>query len=162
MWDLFSFSFWADFWQLHHIWVMFVAAFLSATILPGNSEIVFVALATPKVVNGFDINEELIYLILVASVGNTLGSLTTYWIGYLLPPLTQKKTKTKSIYWALEKLQRFGSVFLLLSWLPVVGDVLCAVAGWLRLNFYASAVCIFIGKALRYIGLLLITFPFIY
>ena len=54
MWDIFSFSFWADFWQTHGLWLMFFSAFLSATILPGNSEIVFVSLAAPKVlVDGF-------------------------------------------------------------------------------------------------------------
>ncbi|MDQ6587586.1 MAG: DedA family protein, partial [Haemophilus parainfluenzae] len=41
MWDIFSFSFLADFWQTHGLWLMFFSAFLSATILPGNSEIVF-------------------------------------------------------------------------------------------------------------------------
>ena len=52
MWDIFSFSFWADFWQTHGLWLMFFSAFLSATILPGNSEIVFVSLAVPKVLVG--------------------------------------------------------------------------------------------------------------
>ena len=52
MWDIFSFSFWADFWQTHGLWLMFFSAFLSATILPGNSEIVFVSLAAPKVLVG--------------------------------------------------------------------------------------------------------------
>ena len=52
MWDIFSFSFWADFWQTHGLWLMFLSAFLSATILPGNSEIVFVSLAAPKVLIG--------------------------------------------------------------------------------------------------------------
>ena len=52
MWDIFSFSFWADFWQTHGLWLMFFSAFLSATILPGNSEIVFGSLAAPKVLVG--------------------------------------------------------------------------------------------------------------
>ena len=52
MWDIFSFSFLADFWQTHGLWLMFFSAFLSATILPGNSEIVFVSLAAPKVLVG--------------------------------------------------------------------------------------------------------------
>lgn len=52
MWDIFSFSFLTDFWQTHGLWLMFFSAFLSATILPGNSEIVFVSLAVPKVLIG--------------------------------------------------------------------------------------------------------------
>ena len=52
MWDIFSFNFWADFWQTHGLWLMFFSAFLSATILPGNSEIVFISLAAPQVLVG--------------------------------------------------------------------------------------------------------------
>ena len=47
--------------------------------------------------------------------------------------------------------QRFGPSALLLSWLPGVGDPLCAVAGWLRLPFWPCVACMAIGKCLRYI-----------
>jgi membrane protein YqaA with SNARE-associated domain len=58
--------------------------------------------------------------------------------------------------------RRFGPAALLLSWLPVVGDPLCAVAGWLRLSFWPSVLFMAIGKFFRYLvmtGLLMWVFP---
>ena len=74
MWDIFSFSFWADFWQTHGLWLMFFSAFLSATILPGNSEIVFISLAAPKVLVGSLLSADIFWLVFLATAGNTLGS----------------------------------------------------------------------------------------
>ena len=91
MWDIFSFSFWADFWQTHGLWLMFFSAFLSATILPGNSEIVFVSLAAPKVLVGSLLSADIFWLVFMATAGNTLGSLTTYWIGRWFPKNWQQK-----------------------------------------------------------------------
>lgn len=50
---------------------------------------------------------------------------------------------------------------LLLSWLPVVGDLFCAIAGWLRLNFVTSSLFIFLGKMVRYVALLFLSTPFL-
>ena len=114
------------------------SAFLSATLLPGNSEIVLVALLHqapglkwPAVV--------------VASIANTLGGLTTYAIGRLFP----QPTPGRATAW----LQRYGPPALLLSWVPVVGDGLCVAAGWLRQNVAAVLLFIAAGKAARYVAL---------
>ena len=96
MWDIFSFSFWADFWQTHGLWLMFFSAFLSATILPGNSEIVFVSLAAPKVLLGSLLSADIFWLVFLATAGNTLGSLTTYWIGRWFPKIDSKNDRTLS------------------------------------------------------------------
>ena len=122
MWDIFSFSFWADFWQTHGLWLMFFSAFLSATILPGNSEIVFVSLAAPKVLVGSLLSADIFWLVFLATAGNTLGSLTTYWIGRWFPKIDSKNDRT---LWVINKIQRYGSITLLLSWLPIIGDVFC-------------------------------------
>ena len=94
MWDIFSFSFLADFWQTHGLWLMFFSAFLSATILPGNSEIVFVSLAVPKVLVGSLLSADIFWLVFMATAGNTLGSLTTYWIGRWFPKIDSKNDRT--------------------------------------------------------------------
>jgi membrane protein YqaA with SNARE-associated domain len=60
-------------------------------------------------------------------------------------------------YWA----DRLGPLALLFSWLPVIGDPLCAVAGWLRLPFWPSVVCMAIGKAVRYITLTVVLTRFV-
>jgi membrane protein YqaA with SNARE-associated domain len=116
---------------------LFAAAFLSATILPGNSEIVLfqVLRAHPG---------HLAAALAVATAGNTLGSMTTYLLGRLLP---HRLPKARALAW----LQRYGAAVLLLAWLPVVGDALCAAAGWLRIRWYTALAAIAAGKLARYL-----------
>ena len=145
-----------EIWQQHALWLMFASAFLSATVLPGNSESVFLALAVPKVTFGSLLSADVFSLVFIATLGNGLGSLTTYALGRWLPKFDGKNNRT---LWVIKKLERYGAFALLLSWLPIVGDLFCAVAGWLRLNFVASCVAIFLGKLLRYVALLLLSAP---
>ncbi|BFU60691.1 MULTISPECIES: YqaA family protein [Rodentibacter] len=156
--DWLSFEFWATFLQSHALWLMFASAFLSATVLPGNSEVVFVSLAMPKLAFGSVFSTEIFWLVFIATLGNGLGGLTTYAIGRWLPKFEGKNDRT---LWVMEKLQRYGAVALLLSWLPVIGDIFCAVAGWLRLNVMASCLFIFLGKLIRYVMLLFLSSPFL-
>lgn len=114
---------------------LFASSFLSATVLPGNSEaalLAFLAYAPQWSPTA----------LAVATVGNTAGGLTTYVLGRLLPaPPT-----TRAVAW----LQRAGPAALLLSWLPLVGDGLCLASGWLRQNMVAATVFMAIGKLARY------------
>ena len=117
---------------------LFAAAFVSATVLPANSEIVLLA-----VVKGYP--ERLWTAIAVATLGNTLGGLTTYGIGRLLP---QKRLPPER---QLAPVRRWGAWALLLSWVPIVGDALCAAAGWLRVPLGRATAAIALGKAARYV-----------
>lgn len=148
----------SDFWQTHALWLMFASAFLSATVLPGNSEIIFIALAIPKLALGTWLSTDIFLLLFMATLGNGLGSLTTYGIGRWLPQFRPKNHRT---LWVMRQLQRYGSLTLLLSWLPIVGDLFCALAGWLRLNFIVSCFFIFLGKLVRYVALLFLSVPFL-
>lgn len=114
---------------------LFASAFLSATLLPGNSEVVFVALLhhAPELEGR---------ALAVATVGNALGGLTSYLVGRLLPGPHEGR--------ALAWLARYGPPALLLSWVPVVGDGLCVASGWLRQNVFAAAAFIATGKFVRY------------
>ncbi|CAH0538599.1 YqaA family protein [Vibrio marisflavi] len=122
------------------LWVLFIIGFLSATLLPGGSEATLLATLSlhqyhPSIV------------VLVASVGNTLGGLTNYWLGLWIPNRTDKeKHGHKALLW----LNKYGYWTLLFSWLPVIGDPLCLAAGWLRMKLIPSTIMIFVGKALRY------------
>ncbi|HEX5629720.1 MAG TPA: YqaA family protein [Usitatibacteraceae bacterium] len=118
------------------LWALFASAFVSSTILPGNSEIVLAA-----VVKGG--GTPLAAAIAVATLGNTLGGMTTYGIGRLLPSRIPEGK-------AIARVRHFGAPALLLSWLPFVGDALCAAAGWLRLNWIACTLAMAAGKAARY------------
>jgi membrane protein YqaA with SNARE-associated domain len=115
---------------------LFLASFLAATVLPGGSEIALLALIHSR--------PDLFWpAIAVATVGNTLGSMSTYGFGRLLP------NKVRPI--DVIRLHRFGYWALLFAWLPIVGDALALAAGWLRLNPWWSLLAFAIGKSLRYL-----------
>jgi membrane protein YqaA with SNARE-associated domain len=117
------------------LWTLFVTSFLAATLLPGGSEAVFYAVLR--------FHPETLWMALaVATLGNTLGGMSSYLIGRLIP---QKKPLK-----GLATLQRYGSPALLLSWVPFVGDPLCVAAGWLRVNVWLALVFIAAGKLARY------------
>ena len=126
------------------IWGMFFSAFISSTLAPGGSELVLAYL-----LNQAEIPVGL--LLLVATVGNTLGALTTWLLGvwaarrYPLDKLADEKQRK-----AVQTVRRFGVPILLLSWLPLVGDGFCFAAGWLRMSFLASLLAIALGKLGRY------------
>ncbi|HEX9391637.1 MAG TPA: YqaA family protein [Usitatibacteraceae bacterium] len=118
------------------LWGLFISAFVSATILPGNSEIVLVAVLAKH-------PQTFWAAIAVATIGNTLGGITSYWLGRLIPD----KADSRALNW----LRRYGSSLLLLSWVPLVGDAICVAAGWLRLPAWRSALLLAIGKLARYL-----------
>ena len=84
--------------------------------------------------------------LLVATLANTAGGMSTYLLGRLLP--------RKEVPARLATVQRWGSLSLLLSWAPLLGDALCAAAGVLRLNWLACMLWMAIGKGLRYAAIL--------
>lgn len=134
---------------------VFVVAFVSATLLPLGSE--------PAVLGLLKLNPELFWpAILVATVGNTLGGAVSWWMGYGAHSMMDKYRGSTTHVRAIDWLQRFGPKACLVSWLPVVGDPLCAVAGWLRMPFWPCVLYMAIGKFLRYLtmtALLLYIFP---
>lgn len=134
---------------------VFAVAFVSATLLPLGSE--------PAVFGLVKLNATLFWpAVLVATAGNTLGGALSWWMGYGAERAYERVTHKHHEVRALRWLQRFGPRACLLSWLPVVGDPLCAVAGWLRLPFWPCLLYMAIGKFGRYVamtGLLLWWFP---
>lgn len=135
---------------------VFFVSMLSATLLPMGSE--------PAVFGLIKLNPTLFWpTIGVATVGNTLGGAISWWMGRGAEAAYERVTRHKPHeVRALQWLQRFGPRACLLSWLPVVGDPLCAVAGWLRLPFWPCVAYMAIGKFLRYVTmtvLLLWVFP---
>lgn len=114
---------------------LFVSSFLAATLLPGGSEAVLFGVLKLH-------PDQLWAALAVATLGNTLGGMSSWLIGRLIPPTRPLK--------GLEIVRRWGSPVLLLSWVPVIGDPLCVAAGWLRLNPWWSVLFIALGKFARY------------
>ena len=124
---------------------VFVVAFVSATLLPVGSE--------PAVFGLIKLNPEMFWpAILVATAGNTIGGAVTWWMGYGAERAYERMCHRKPPNArALRWLERFGAKACLLSWLPIVGDPLCAVAGWLKLPFWPCVFYMGIGKFARYL-----------
>ena len=118
------------------LWGLFLASLLGATLLPGGSEIVLIGVIKHQ--------PELFWpAILIGTLGNTLGGMITFAMGWMLPATQQLKH--------VEKIHRFGTPALLLAWTPLIGDALCLAAGWLKLNIGYALLFIAAGKFLRYL-----------
>jgi membrane protein YqaA with SNARE-associated domain len=127
---------------------IFVVAFVSATLLPLGSE--------PAVFALVKLNPELFWpAVAVATLGNTLGGVVTWWMGWAARRGADKvaQQRGRAETHALRWLERFGAKACLLAWLPIVGDPLCALAGWLKLPFWPCVVYMAVGKCARYISM---------
>jgi membrane protein YqaA with SNARE-associated domain len=123
---------------------LFVYSFLAATILPGGSEVALFAYVG-------NAPHSLWPALALATLANTLGGLTSYWCGRVLPR-SEKLHKLEAFRQSrhYERLQRHGAPLLLFSWAPLIGDLLCLAAGWLKLNWPLCAGFMAIGKFARY------------
>ncbi len=125
---------------------LFGSAFLSATLLPGSSEAVLLALLAMDRSNP-------VILVLVATAGNVLGSVVNWVMGRFLAhfrnhpwfPFNQRSYDRAIVWYG-----RYGVWSLLLSWLPIVGDPLTVVAGALRVDIRWFIALVTLGKAARY------------
>ena len=125
--------------------LLFSLSFLAATILPIGSEWLLIVM----VLQGFSLQT----VVITATFGNYLGACTTYLIGIwgadffiqrILRIGDTQIVKARKLY------GKYGTWSLLLSWLPVVGDPLCLVAGIFRISFIRFSVLVFVGKFFRY------------
>jgi len=124
---------------------LFIVSFLAATLLPLGSEIFVAAMA----VSGYNVW----FIFAIATTGNTLGSITNYYIGKLgtnfilsryIKADSEKQQKSEQIY------QKWGSPILFFAWIPIIGDPLTVVAGVFKLNLYIFIFWVVLGKAFRY------------
>ncbi|ELV09073.1 Hypothetical protein F387_00965 [Wohlfahrtiimonas chitiniclastica SH04] len=124
--------------------ILATSAFTSATILPGSSEVALLAFLAK-------FPETAGLALIIASIANALGSITSLILGRLIPPKQLPSVKVQNY------LTRYGSPVLLLSWVPLIGDALPLAAGWLRLPMFACSVYLLIGKMARY-GMIILLF----
>ncbi|TAK62676.1 YqaA family protein [Methylobacter sp.] len=123
---------------------LFISAFISSTIAPGGSEAVLAYMVTTG-------HYQVELLLIVATIGNTLGAMTTWGLGVLAAkkfPVTTLLSVNKQK--ALEIIRKKGIWTLFFTWLPVIGDALCFAGGWLKLPFFQACLIILLGKLGRY------------
>lgn len=131
---------------------LFFAAFVAATIVPLQSEVVFVTLQVAGHVS-------VVWLIVVASIGNTLGALVNYYLGHGITRFESKRwfpATPEQMARAERWFQRWGVWVLLISWMPG-GDVMTVMAGVMRTRLWLFVLLVGIAKTSRYIGLAVIT-----
>ena len=130
----------------YSLWTLFLLSFAAATVVPVGSEWLLVLL----VADGYSLPE----VIGIATIGNYLGSCTTYVLGLLgsaffitkvLRISESKVTKATAFY------RKWGLWSLIFSWLPVLGDPLCLVAGVFKTHFIIFSIIVVSGKAVRYL-----------
>ena len=116
---------------------LFVVSFLSASVLPGSSELVFITMLINKIAPDSTI-------LWVATAGNTLGGVTTFFVGRFIS--SSRLPNERVLLWT----EKWGGFSLLFSWVPFLGDVICITAGWLRTGVILSLLCLSTGKLIRY------------
>jgi membrane protein YqaA with SNARE-associated domain len=131
---------------------LFAVAFLAATLLPLQSELMLSALLLTTTISP-------LVLVATASVGNVLGSLFNWWLGCQIETYKDRRwfpVKPASLKRAEDIYKRYGRWSLLFSWVPFLGDALTLVSGVLRENVMVFLVLVTIAKAGRYICLALL------
>jgi len=123
---------------------LFVSAFISSTVAPGGSEAALIYMLNETSYSALD-------LVVIATLGNTLGALTTYYLGHLASRrFSPEKLLKPRFYQAKKLIQQYGAPLLIFSWLPIFGDLFCMAAGWLKIGFISSFLFIILGKFIRY------------
>ena len=120
--------------------MLFGWSFAAATILPLSSEVPLALIVRDS--------GTWILPVLVATAGNTLGACTTYWLGRAA--ITVASPTSQRVQRASQLLQRHGAPAMLLSWVPLIGDVLVILAGAARMSFWTFAAWVIAGKCARY------------
>lgn len=121
---------------------LILVCYFSATLLPIGSELLFIAC-----VRAFP--EQLLQIIVLASIANTLGGMTTWWIGR--KAVEWKSENSAYTDFVIRFFDRLGAKSLLMAWLPICGDLLCGLAGWAKLPFLPCFFYMLIGKGTRYV-----------
>lgn len=125
---------------------LFLGSFLAATVVPFSADVLLVVLLAA----GADP-----YLaITLATIGNWLGGLTSYWLGRIGKWSWLEKyfgIRQEKLERQRERIMRWGSLLAFMTWLPVIGDVLAVALGFYRIGFVRSAVFMLLGKGTRFI-----------
>jgi membrane protein YqaA with SNARE-associated domain len=125
---------------------LFGAAFLAATLVPAQSELLLAYLLTTG-------EQNWMLLLVVATAGNVLGSIVNWFLGRSIERYRDRRwfpVSSKALDRAERGYARWGKWSLLLSWVPIIGDPMTLVAGLLRTPFPTFVILVLIAKGGRY------------
>lgn len=125
---------------------LFAGSFIAATVVPFSSDVLLLGMLAA--------GGNVWLCVLVATLGNWLGGLTSYWLGWLGKWEWIERymgVKHETLVKHKSKIDRFGSLLTLLTWLPVVGDVFAIALGFYKVDFKKAAVLMLIGKGARFV-----------
>lgn len=126
---------------------LFVGSFVAATVVPFSSDVLLVGMLAA--------GGNIWLSVAVATLGNWLGGLTSYglgWLGKWEWIERYMKVKHETLIKHKDKIDRFGAWLALLTWLPFVGDVFAIALGFYKVDFRKSALLMLIGKGARFVG----------
>jgi len=133
--------------------VMFASAFLAATVLPAQSELVLIGFLTAG-------EHSVVGMLVVASIGNVLGSVVNYYLGIGFQTFRDRRwfpANDSQLAQARGFYHRWGRWSLLLAWMPIIGDPLTVIAGVMREPLLSFLVLVTVSKVGRYLALAAIT-----
>lgn len=137
------------------LFTLFISGFTSATLLPGSSEALFLLMLSEKTWNTG-------LLIVIAGTGNSLGGITNWLLGFAIRKGFYKdkhrQSEESKRHKAEQWLNKHGAPVLFFSFLPVIGDPLCLVAGLIKIHWFPALVYISLGKFFRYFMLSFLVF----
>lgn len=125
---------------------LFLGSFIAATVVPFSSDVQLIAMLA--------VGGNVWLCVGVATLGNWLGGLTSYYVGYLGRwDWIEKwfRVKRETLEKQKSKIDKYGSMLALMSWLPIVGDLFAIALGFYKQPFVSSAIYMLIGKAVRFI-----------
>jgi len=128
---------------------LFFSALIAATVFPAQSEMVLVYLVQQAA-------HPVWALVVVASIGNVLGSVINYALGYSVHRFKDRRwfpASPKQMDRAQAFNAKWGRYSLLASWVPIIGDPITVVAGVLRDRFLVFLILVAIAKSGRYVVL---------
>ena len=132
--------------ELYGLWGLFIGSFLAATVVPFSADVLLVGILTAGL-------HSPVAAIVVASAGNWLGGITSYWIGRAgkWEWIERLRVSREALERQQRRIERYGAVVALLTWVPFVGDVFAVALGFYRVRFVPAALWMGVGKAARFV-----------
>lgn len=135
-------------------WGLFLGSFLASTIVPFSADVLLIGVLA--------LGGNIVWYLIIATLGNWLGGLTSYWIGWLgkwswIERIM--KVKREKLEKQKQKIDKYGVWLAFFTWLPFIGDLFAIALGFYKINPALSALYMLIGRFLRF---LVWTFLYLY